>query len=46
MMIIGVEDSAIWIAENGRKTRMITYDDLKSGSKNYVVLLLDGYYES
>lgn len=46
MVIVGVEDSAIWIAENGRKTRLITYDDLKSGSKNYVVLLLDAYYEN
>ena len=46
MVIVGVEDSAIWIAENGRNTAKISYDDIKSGRKNYVVLLLDGYYET
>ena len=46
MVIVGVEDSAIWIAENGRNNAKISYDDIKSGRKNYVVLLLDGYYET
>lgn len=44
MVIVGVEDSAIWIAENGRQSRKISYSDIKSGKKNYVVLLLDDYY--
>ncbi len=46
MVIVGIEDSAIWIAENGRKTRVITYDELKSGSHKYVVLLLDDFYSN
>lgn len=46
MVIVGTEDSAIWIAENGRKTRVITYDELKSGKKNYVILLLDDFYSN
>lgn len=45
MLVTGVEDSAIWIAENGRKTRKITHSALKSNSMTYVVLLLDGFYE-
>lgn len=46
MVIVGADDSAIWIAENGRNTKKITFDELKSNRKNYVVLLLDGFYEN
>ncbi len=46
MVIVGIEDSAIWIAENGRKSRAISYKELKSGSHNYVILLLDDFYSN
>ena len=44
MLIVGKDDSSITIAENGRKTRKISFNDLKNGSKTYVVVLLDNYY--
>lgn len=44
MLVTGVDGSGIWIAENGRKTRKISNSELKSNSKNYVVLLLDDFY--
>ena len=44
MLIVGKDGSSITIAENGRKTRKISFNELKNGSKTYVVVLLDGYY--
>ena len=46
MMIVGVDDSAITIAENGRKSRRITKNELRSSSMTYIVVLLDGFYGS
>lgn len=45
MLIVGKDSDSIIIAENGRKTRRISFSELKNGSKTYVVVLLDGYYE-
>ncbi len=45
MLIVGTNDSEIWIAENGRKTGRVRHTELKSGNKSYGLLLLDGYYE-
>ncbi len=46
MLIVGKEDDRIIIAENGRKTRAISKSAITSsgGSMEYIVLLLDGYY--
>ena len=44
MLVTGVEDDAIWIGENGRKTRRISHRELTSNSMTYIVLLLDGFY--
>ncbi len=44
MLIVGVDNNSITIAENGRKTRKISKSDLSSNSMTYVVLLLDDYY--
>ena len=46
MLIVGKDDSSITIGENGRKTRKISFNELKNGSKTYVVVLLDGYYSN
>lgn len=44
MLIVGTNSNSITIAENGRKTRTISKDELRSSSTTYVVLLLDDYY--
>ena len=44
MLIVGTSSNSITIAENGRKTRTISKDELRSSSTTYVVLLLDDYY--
>lgn len=46
MLIVGTDSSSITIAENGRKTRKIPKNQLKSNSMTYVVLLLDEYYNN
>ena len=44
MLIVGKDSDSITIAENGKNTRKITFDQLKGREKRYVVVLLDGYY--
>ena len=45
MVVVGVSDGSITIAENGRKTRSISKSELTgSSSHTYSVLLLDDYY--
>lgn len=45
MLIVGVNQDGIMIAENGRKTRKISNSDLLGSTKTgYIVVLLDDYY--
>lgn len=44
MVIVGKDDSAYYIAENGRKTRRISFSEITSGSHMYRLNLLDAYY--
>jgi hypothetical protein len=45
MVVVGVSDGSITIAENGRKTRSISKSELTSSSSHtYSILLLDDYY--
>ena len=45
MLVVGINDTEVWVAENGRKTSRIRKGDLIRGNKSYGLLLLDGYYE-
>lgn len=44
MVIVGVDDSGIYIAENGRNTRKISYSAITGGSVYYRFVFLDEYY--
>ena len=43
-VVVGRNDKGIYIAENGKQTRLITYNNLLNGDYYYRILLLDNYY--
>lgn len=45
MLIVGKDDSGIVIAENGRKTRRISFNYLKGRDRIFTVILMDGFYD-
>ena len=46
MIVTGVDDSGVYIAENGRKTRKIAYSSFVDGRKTYQIVLLENYYNN
>ena len=46
MVVVGVDDTGVYIAENGRKTRKISYSTLTNGERTYQVVLLEKYYNN
>lgn len=44
MLIVGKDSSGYYIAENGRKTRKISFSSITDGKKRYKLNLLDDYY--
>ena len=46
MVVVGVYSDGIYIAENGRKTRSISYASILNGEKTYQVVLLENYYNN
>lgn len=44
MVIVGKDSTGYYIAENGRKTRKISFSSITDGVKRYKLNLLDGYY--
>ena len=46
MVVVGIAEDGVYIAENGKNTQKILYTTFMNGERTYQIVLLENYYNN